>query len=279
MTPTTRHNPIAVLNPISETDDVHEVSQETWAGLAQAIVATPPRPQRGSRRRESGLRARRPALRLAVAMAAATAVVAGATGVLSDQGPTGAAPADAAILRGANAALHPTGAIVVETESFVSKDAPGAYPCPAGFSAPASGAGSPRPRRGAARRMSSSWTWTRAPLLAFRAVGSTATMSSMTRPATSSTFPATMGLTSLRELHPARMSTPSPSSVTMLFFRLPDSPMGTDTPPPPLTITAAQARELRDGSAEVWVLPNAKHQNRMSIHPAFRVPTESARRA
>ncbi|MEO8968211.1 MAG: hypothetical protein ABI355_11320, partial [Solirubrobacteraceae bacterium] len=47
-------------------------------------------------------------------------------------------------------------------------------------------------------------------------------------------------------------------------------------PAPPLTITASQARSLLDGSAQVWDVENAKHEYRMSIHAAFRVPSDSA---
>ena len=62
----------------------------------------------------------------------------------------------------------------------------------------------------------------------------------------------------------------------MLFPFAVDHALGTDTPPPPLTITAAQARQLRDGSAEVWDVDNPKHENRMQVHAAFRVPSPAA---
>lgn len=59
-----------------------------------------------------------------------------------------------------------------------------------------------------------------------------------------------------------------------LFSVLPFAPLGAHVPR--LTITAEQAKELRDGSAEVWALQNSKHQYQMSVHAAFRVPGDTA---
>jgi hypothetical protein len=212
-------------------------------------------------------------LRLTVAGAAVMAVLIGVTAALSGQGPNGAQPADAAVLRGAAAALHPAGAIVIETMSFAER-------YPRGYTL------RPGEHRGRERwsGITETPTASGAQNELVLDMGASAVSGVQSGWVTgnnelydpvhhidydSSNYgpDITPGLT------PGTYVYTMPRHAT--FFRLPSTPMGSDVPPPPLTITAEQARELRDGRAEVWVLPNSKHQTRMSIQPASRVPSES----
>lgn len=214
MSPTTPKNPIALLNPISDEDAVREVSQQTWAELAEAIVATPPRPLRRPARPESRLHTRRPVLSLAVGVAVVTALLVGVTGVLSGQAPTGAPQADAAILRGATAALHPSGSIVIETRSNVQVSDPAHEGFRAGYkpthgvqTVARAGARSPKLRPAMVHKARSSWTWAAVPLTECSPAMSTGTTNSMTRPRTSPTSPAITPPTSLQGPNQARTST------------------------------------------------------------------------
>ena len=68
---------------------------------------------------------RRPVLTLAVVAGALTALILGVTGVLSGHGPAAPQLADAAVLRGAAAALaHPPGSIVIDFDSNVQQTNP-----------------------------------------------------------------------------------------------------------------------------------------------------------
>jgi hypothetical protein len=274
MTPTPR-NPIGVLNPISDNDAIDAVSRQTWADLAATIVATPSPAPRRPRPRYPRVPARRPALRLTVAAGAVAAALVAVTGALSGQGPTGTQHADAAILRGAAGALHPSGAIVIETASSAEH-------YPRGY----------RLRRGV-DTVSAHWSdITETP------TGSGPQNELIVDMGASAVNGVQSGsVNGNNELYdPIRHIaydssnygpdiTPGPRPGTYIytlpqhamFFRLPSSmtPPGPDAPPP-LTITAEQARQLRSGSAEVWAGPNSEHENRMSIHPAFRGPSQSA---
>jgi len=277
MSPTIPKNPIGVLNPISEEDPVEEVSKATWDNLAAAIMATPPRSQQRPARRTGAVRARRPALTLVLAGGAATALLVGVTGVLSGGGPAGAPPADAAILRGADAALHPSGSIVIQRWTNVQ-----VYPSPQRF---ASGVTPPRGVQ-TVRSHGSAITETPTgngpqseivPDMGSAAV--TGVQSGYVRGNNVLYDPIKNVVYDSSNYGPD--ISPGPRAGTYvytypthaLFFRLPSEALA---PAPPLTITATQARQLRDGSAEVWDVENAKHEYRMSVHAAFRVPSISA---
>ena len=127
MSTTRPQNPVSRLNPISDADAARAASPQTLADLAAAIVATPAPPQARGRGWFGGSSryARRPVLTLAVVAGVATAVILGVTGVLSGQGPAAPQLADAAVLRGAVAALaHPPGSIVIDFDSNVQETNP-----------------------------------------------------------------------------------------------------------------------------------------------------------
>ncbi|MDQ6807679.1 MAG: hypothetical protein M3065_22635 [Actinomycetota bacterium] len=274
MTPTKHRNPIGALNPINDDDALDAVSPQTWADLAAAIVATPSSPPRRPRLRDARAQPRRPTLRLTVAAGAVTAVLVGVIGLLSGQGPSSAQPADAAILRGTAAALHPSGAIVIETWSSVSRY-PRGYTLRPGLDTARgdwsritetpTGSGPQNELvldMGASAITGVQSGYVNGDNELYDPIHHIAYDSSNYGPdITPGTRPGTYVYTMPRHA---------------MFFRLPSvvTPPGPDAPPP-LTITAKQAQALRDGRAEVWVGPNSHYQNRMSIHAASRVPSES----
>lgn len=272
MIPNTRRTPIRLPNPISDDDASHAASRQAWAELAAAIAATPPPPPRAPR--VARVRTRRPGLRLTLAATATAAVLIGVTGALSGRDPIGAQAADAAILRGAAAALHPTGAIVLDTFSTVVKYPSGHRLHPgesrgrgqwSGITETPAGIG---PQNELVLNMGSSAVrgvqsgYVNGNNELYDPIGNVVYESSNYGPDISaSTSPGTYVYT-------------MPHAI---WFRLPSvmTPPGSPDMPPPLTITAEQARALRNGSAEVRVNPDSHHHSRMSIHPAFRTPTES----
>ncbi len=273
MTPPTRRNPIGLLNPISH-DDAVDARWQTWADLAEAIIATPSPPARRPRPRDARVKARRPVLRLMMAAGAVTAVLVGVTGALSGQAPTGAQPADAAILRGAAAALHPLGAIVIDTASNVEHFPPG------------------YPRRRGVDSVRDHWS-----KIIETPTGSGPQNELVLDMGSSAVNRVQSGyVDGHNELYdPTRHvvydssnygpditpgARPGTYTYTMphaVWFRLPSvtTPPGSPDMPPPLTITAQQAQALRNGLAEVRVHSTAAHQNRMVLHAAVRVPSDA----
>jgi hypothetical protein len=103
------------LKRISDDDAACLISEQAFEELKQAVIAIPPAParrRRGRRIRRRGA-ARRPEFALAAAAALAVIVLA-ASGVFSGDGPVAVRPADAAVLRGALRTLAPPGTIVIE---------------------------------------------------------------------------------------------------------------------------------------------------------------------
>ncbi|MDQ2895393.1 MAG: hypothetical protein M3Y09_07075, partial [Actinomycetota bacterium] len=192
----------------------------------------------------------------------------GVTGVLSGRGPAGAPPADAAILRGADAALHATGSIVIERWSSVLSYPPSA---PDGMQTHSHGSAitetptGPGPQSEIEPDTGSSAVhgvqngYVRGHNELYDPIRHVVYDSSNYGPDISpGARPGTYVYT-----YPAHA----------LFFRLPSEALA---PAPPLTITASQARQLLDGSAEVSDAADATHKYRMSVHPAFRVGNVSA---
>lgn len=104
---------IGRLNPITDREAADAVSTQTLTALLEAVVEVPVSVPRESRRAPA--RARRRMRRLALAAGVAVAALLGVTIVISGHGPSVAEPADAEILRSVAAALHPPGAIVLES--------------------------------------------------------------------------------------------------------------------------------------------------------------------
>jgi hypothetical protein len=273
MSPTTPHHPIRVLNPISDDDPLDAVSRDAWDDLAAAIVATPA-PAPHVPRTHARVRTRRPVLRLVVGAGAMAGAIVGMTGALSGQGPTGIQNADAAILRRAAAALHPTGAIVIDSSRSVDH-------YPRGFT--------PSPDAGPRVRHVSSITETPAGSgaqneLVLSETGTIAGIQFGYVNGNNELYDPTDNLAYVSSNYsPDITRGPRPGTYTYtmpeaLFFRLP-SGLDPGAKVPPLMITAAQARALRNGSAEVGADRAFARQRRlttMRIQPAFRVPSDSS---
>lgn len=113
------------LKRIEDDDAARLVSEQAFAELEQAILAIPPAPVR--RRREGRTRKRSTARQPMFALAAAAtvaAIVLAATGVFSNDGPAAVQPADAAILHGAVAVLAQPGTIVIESYRGIARLSP-----------------------------------------------------------------------------------------------------------------------------------------------------------
>lgn len=116
---------IASLKRIDDDDAARLVGEQAFAELEQAILAMPPAPVR--RRREGRTQERGTARQPMFAMAAAAtvaAIVLAATGMFSDDGPAAVQPADAAILHGAVAVLAQPGTIVIESYRGIARLSP-----------------------------------------------------------------------------------------------------------------------------------------------------------
>jgi hypothetical protein len=112
---------VGQLSRISDADAARMVSPEAMADLAREITATPASAPPG--RRYWRVQMRQPLLAVAAAATAVTAVLLVALGAFSAAGPTEPQAAEAAVLRGAAAALaHPPGSIVIESYTAVQRD-------------------------------------------------------------------------------------------------------------------------------------------------------------
>jgi hypothetical protein len=283
MSTTKPQNPISRLNPISDADAARAVSAPTLAELAAAIVATPAPPQTRRRGRlgVSPRRMRRPMLTLAVVAGVLAALVLGLTGVLS--GRTEPQLADAAVLRGAAAALaHPPGSIVIDFDSDVQKTNPRFLRFAPGY----------KPPQGIQTGRWSNHEITQTP------VGN-GPQNEVNLGGPSVTNGVQVGeVNGNNELYDPTTNTvyvssqygsditagAKPGTFVYTQPKLHSAPPGSAAAqenahrPPPLTITAAQARALRDGTSQVQILGSAEHPNtyRMKITPALRVPSTTA---
>ncbi len=118
MTRTRHENPVARLNPITDREAAGTVSEQALTALLNAVMEISAPVARHPHRARS--RTPRRTRRLVLAAGVSAAVVLGATGAISGRGPTVAQPADAEILHGVAAALHPTGSIVLESFTRVT---------------------------------------------------------------------------------------------------------------------------------------------------------------
>ena len=268
---------IASLKAIDDDAAGRLVSARAWAELEAAIVAVPT-PSRGSVRDRSGRRgtlrgSRRPFLILAAATALA-AVVLGVAGVLSGGGPAEPQAADAAVLRGALAALvHPPGSIVIESYSAVQRDNPKLETFAPGF----------KPPRGIQLTR-----WTQREITETPIGNGPQNMVNLGGPSVEGGVQ--IGeVDGNNELYDPSNHTvyidsdygaditagPRPGTFVFTLPKTPNAPPGSAAAemnahmPPPLTITAAQAQALRDGTAMIG------GGNPLTIVPAFRVPDET----
>jgi hypothetical protein len=274
---------IGQLNPISDTDAARSVSPEALADLAREIVATPASAHPSHRHWRLPTRPQGPLLAVAVSSSAVMALLLAALGAFSSGGPAEPQVADAAVLRGAAAALaHPPGSIVIESYTGVQRDnlalltfAPG-YKHPRGIqivrwsqreiietpvgSGPQNevNLGGPDVNGGVQ-------------------VGEVDGNDELYDPANNTVYIAS---------HYGADITPGKRPGTFIYAlpKTTNAPAGSAAAeqnahmPPPLTITAAQAKALRDGTASVTVAPNNRRwtATHLKIAPAFRVPDETA---
>jgi hypothetical protein len=279
--------PIDALKPVADEDAVRLVSQQALTELQEAILATAPAAAPAPGRERDGRRtvalgARRPLLALAATVAVA-AVVLVVSGVFSGSGPAGTQAADAAVVRGALAALaHPPGSIVIETYRGLERENPKLLQYAPGYTPP----------RGI---QTTGWGQ--------REITETP-VGSGPQNEVNLGGPSVNGGVEIGEINgnnelydPKRNTvyissqfgadiTPGRRSGTFIYTlpKIRNAPAGSAAAdqnahmPPPLTITAAQARALRDGTAAVDVLPNNRRatSNHLKITPAFRVTDETA---
>jgi hypothetical protein len=285
MSTTRPENPVSRLNPISDADAARAASPQTLADLAAAIVATPAPPQQRGRGWFGGSSryVRRPVLTLAVVAGVLAALILGVTGVLSGQGPAAPQLADAAVLRGAAAALaHPPGSIVIDFDSNVQETNPRLLRFAPGF----------KPPRGI-----QTGRWSNHEIIETPAGNGPQNMVNLGGP--SVTNGVQVGeVNGNNELYDPTSNTVYVSSEygsditagakpgTFIYTQpeLQGAPPGSGAAdenahrPPPLTITAAQARALRNGTSQVQILGTPEHPSRyrMKITPAFRVTSTTA---
>ena len=285
MSTTRPQNPLSRLNPVSDADAARAASPQMLADLAAAIVATPAPPQARGRGWHGGSpgSVRRPGLTLAVVAGLLAALVLGVTGALSGQGPAAPQVADAAVLRGAAAALaHPPGSIVIDFDSNVQKTNPKFLKFAAGY----------KPPRGTQTVRWSNHEITETPV-------GTGPQNEVNLGGPSVSRGVQIGeVNGNNELYDPTTNTVYISSQygpditlgakpgTFIYTqpKLQGAPSGSAAAeqnahrPPPLTITAAQARALRNGTSQVQILgrPDRPSTYRMKIAPAFRVTLTTA---
>lgn len=279
-------SPVGPLNPIDDAAAARLVSAQALRELEAAILATPIVPDARARERgagqTAGRRARGPLLAL-VAVAAFAAVVLGTTGVFSGAGPGELQVADAAVLRGAVAALaHPPGSIVIESYRSVQRTNPKLVHWAPGYTPPRGiqisrwaqreitetpsgkgpqnevNLGGPDVARGieVGEVNGNNELYDPANNTVYVASNYGADITAGSRPGT---FVYTL---------PKTPHAPPQSAAALLNAHM----------PPRLTITAAQAKALRDGTAEVTVAPDNRQPtaNHLRIVPAFRVADDNA---
>lgn len=285
MSTTRPQNPVSRLNPVSDADAARAASPRTLADLAAAIVATPapPKARRGGGFGGSPRSVRRPVLTLAVLAGVLAALVLGVTGVLSGRGPTAPQLADAAVLRGAAAALaHPPGSIVIDFDSNVQKTNPKFLKFAPGY----------KPPQGIQTGRWSNHEITETPVgrgpqnevnLGGPSVTNGVQIGEVN--GNNELYDPTANTVYISSQYGSDI-TPGAKPGTFVYTqpKLRDAPPGSGAAqenahrPPPLTITAAQARALRDGTSQVQTLGSPEHPStyRMKITPAFRVTPTTA---
>lgn len=265
MSPTRHENLVSLLNPISDERAETAVSSETLADLIAAVmeVSIATRPHGRPRRR---IPRQRRALVLALAVGAAAGALA-VTVAMVGHGPTIAQPADAAVIRGVDAVLHPAAGSII-TESFTRVTACRNLTCRLSMRA----AHDPRTFR-------------------FSAVTETAGVRRVLILVDSGDRRSgveTLELPSGHELYDPRANTmyrfsyyahditPGPTPGTFVY-RLPSGWMQLASLPylsdvvsaAPLTITAREAQALRRGTARIAVLTTPTGRHRLQVAPAF----------
>jgi hypothetical protein len=278
MSPRRNENLVSLLNPISDERAKTAVSPEMLADLTAAVMQVPI-----ATRPHGRPRVRIPRPRRALVLALAAGAVAGALAVteaMVGHGPSIAQPADAAILRGVDAVLHPAAGSII-TESFTRVTACRNLTCRRSMEA----AHDPRTFR------FSDMTETAGVRRVLILVDSTDHRYGVE----------TLELPSGHELYDPRANTvyrfnyyahgitPGPTPGTFIY-RLPSGwmqlaslPYGSDVvSAAPLTITARQAQALRRGTARIAVLTTPTGQHRLQVAPAlppfpYETPSASAR--
>jgi hypothetical protein len=274
---------IGSLNRITDEDAARVVSAQALAELEAAITAIPIEPARG-RRSPSVVprRGRRPVLVLAAAVAIA-AVILGVTGALSGGGPAQVQPAEAAVLRGALAALQPpAGSIVIESYRSVQRTNPKLMTWASGHTPP----------RGIQVVRWSQSEITETPhgngppnevnlggpsVNGGVQIGEVNGNNELYDPANNTVY--------ISSDYGADISAGKrPGTFVYTLPKSPNAPAGSAAAeqnahmPPPLTITAAQANALRDGTAMVDVVPDNRHGSatHLTITAAYRLTDETA---
>lgn len=285
MSTTRRQNPVSRLNPISDADAARAASPETLADLAAAIIATPapPKARRRARFGASSRHVRRPVLTLAVVAGVLAALVLGATGVLSGQGPAAPQLADAAVLRGAAAALaHPPGSIVIDFDSNVQKTNPSFLKFAPGY----------KPPKGI-----QTVRWSNHEIIETPVGNGPQNVVNLGGPSVTNGVqvgevngnnelydPATNTVYISSQYGSDITAGAKPGTFIYTQPNVQGAPPGSAAAeqnahrPPPLTITAAQARALRNGTSQVQILGSPEHPStyRMKVTPAFRVTSTTA---
>ena len=274
---------IGSLNRITDEDAARLVSAEALAELDAAITATPIAPASGRRGRSIvPRRGRRPVLVLAAVVAIA-ALMLGVTGALSGGGPAEVQPAEAAILRGALAALQPPpGSIVIESYRSVQRTNPKLMTWAPGYTPP----------RGIQVNAWSQSEITETPrgngppnevnlggpsVNGGVQIGEVNGNNELYDPANNTVYISTnygADITAGKR----------PGTYVYTLPKTPNAPAGSAAAeqnahmPPPLTITAAQANALRDGTAMVNVVPDKRHGTAtdLTITAAYRLSDETA---
>ncbi len=274
---------IDCLKRIDDEDAAHLVSERALTELEEAILsvsALPPRRRLGRRTVRDG--ARRPLLALAATVAIAALVLA-LSGAFFGGGPAETQPADAAVVRGALAALaHPPGSIVIESYRGLERQNPKLLQWAPGYTPP----------RGI---QTSAW--------AQREITETP-VGSGPQNEVNLGGPSVNGGVEIGEvngndeLYDPKSDTVyisshygaditrgrRPGTFVYTLPKTPHAPPGTGAAqlnahmPPPLTITAAQAQALRDGTGAINVLTNNRRatSNHLEITPAFRITDDNA---
>lgn len=268
MTRADTDSPIALLNPISDSAAAASVSTETSAALIADILEVRAPARRHAVGTPVPVRRRRG---LAVALACAAVALLGLATTLAGRGPSVAQPADAEIIRGVDAVLHPDSSIVTEAWTAVTR-------CPTASCRQAMRAGSDP----------SVQHFSGAEEIRQGHLGNEVVLTQAGQRAGFQTANVDGG----HQLYDPRTNTvyafsdyahditPGARAGTFVY-RLPSRrPLFWSQPilddpnasVPPLTLTARQADGLRDGSARVEVLRTARGGYRMRVRPAFRMP-------
>jgi hypothetical protein len=289
MTATIDTPPIDALKRVHDEDAVHLVSQRALAELQEAILATAPAPapapesaRARNGRRTVALGARRPLLALAATLSVA-AVVLIVSGVFSGGGPAETQAADAAVVRGALAALaQPPGSIVIESYRGLESQNPKFLQYAPGY----------KPPRGI---QTSGWSQReitespvgRGPSNEVNLGGPSVNGGVQTGEVNGNNelYDPKRNTVYISSQYGADMK-PGPRPGTFIYTlpKIPNAPAGSAAAeqnahmPPPLTITAAQARALRDGTAAVGMAPDHRRptSNHLTITPAFRITDDNA---